>query len=354
MYRSLYTKDSTILISDFGVLKDVFGLGFGKFTLQGMGGDKYKFLMMIWGLHRPVLGVLSSYYSDSYIFDKLGWASKNLINYLFFIEYGYPKHLIDADGVGVDVVNNKFKKFKLKLDHKPFIKYFTTTTTPLNGMPVYSGDVFLSPTQLNILNFNHYNNDSALESLDNNYENIKNIKHVYYFNNKNTHIGGTGMFTPVSYTTVLDYFRADFDEHVWSLNTNLMTRSGYYKTDSNKLHTLTNGLKLRATAKNSIVTYNAIQKVYKSRFDDARSNTNFGDFLNSYSRYPFLIEPKTAYESMLGKNKESYFNPYFYTKELINNHSVFSDSASSMNMVFLDIPFLLSMKSDASRYLWFD
>lgn len=85
-------------------------------------------------------------------------------------------------------------------------------------------------------------------------------------------------------------------------------------------------MKLRSTAKNSIVTYNAIQKVYKSRFDDSRSNTCFDDFINSYSKYPFLIEPKSPYESILGKNKESYFNVFLYNKEFVDNSSIFSSS----------------------------
>jgi hypothetical protein len=57
---------------------------------------------------------------------------------------------------------------------------------------------------------------------------------------------------------------------------------------------------------------------------------------------------------MLGKNKESYFNVSLYNKEFSNNQSIFSDSWSTSNTMFLDVPFLLSMKSDASRYLWFD
>jgi hypothetical protein len=85
-------------------------------------------------------------------------------------------------------------------------------------------------------------------------------------------------------------------------------------------------MKLRSTAKNSIVTYNAIQKVYKSRFDDSRSNTNFNDFINSYSKYPFLVESKSPYESILGKNKESYFNVSLYSKEFKANTSTFLNS----------------------------
>jgi hypothetical protein len=133
---------------------------------------------------------------------------------------------------------------------------------------------------------------------------------------------------PVSYTTVLDYFRADFDEQNWSLNNKTVGVQdlNYFTYGGDKSYALTNSMKLRTTAKNSIVTYNAIQKVYKSRFDDSRSNTNFGDFTNSNSKYPFLLESKTPYESMLGKNKESYFNVSLYNKEFSNNQSIFSDS----------------------------
>jgi hypothetical protein len=83
----------------------------------------------------------------------------------------------------------------------------------------------------------------------------------------------------------------------------------------------TNNLKLRTTTKNSIVTYSAIQKVYKSRFDESRSNVNFSDFTNSFVAYPFITSPKPSYENMLGKNRESFFNINFYNNTMQNNHS---------------------------------
>jgi hypothetical protein len=82
-----------------------------------------------------------------------------------------------------------------------------------------------------------------------------------------------------------------------------------------------------------------------------RSNVNFKDFTNSTASYPFLIEPKTPYESMLGKNKESFFNVNFYNKEIVNNYSAHLKNSALNNTLFFDIPFLLSMKSDAARYL---
>jgi hypothetical protein len=114
---------------------------------------------------------------------------------------------------------------------------------------------------------------------------------------------------------------------------------------------ITNNLKLRSTAKNSIVTYNAIQKVYKSRFDDLRSHINFNDFTNSFVKYPFLTEKKSPYENMLTKNSNSFYNVSYYNTVFKNNYSFMSEIIGASNSIFLDIPFLLSMKSDASRYL---
>jgi hypothetical protein len=113
-------------------------------------------------------------------------------------------------------------------------------------------------------------------------------------------------------------------------------------------------MKIRSTAKNSIVTYNAIQKVFKSRFDDSRANANFKYMNNSFVTYPFITDHKAPYENMIAKNKESFYNINMYNYNIKNNYSVYLDSWNSNNIIFIDIPFLLSYKSDASRYLWFD
>jgi hypothetical protein len=127
-------------------------------------------------------------------------------------------------------------------------------------------------------------------------------------------------------------------------------------TNANNFNTLnnlelTNNLKLRSTAKNSIVTYNAIQKVYKSRFDDLRSNINFDDFTNSFAKYPFITESKSPYENMLAKNSSSFFNSSHYATFFKNNYSLITELTKPNNTTFLEIPFLLSMKSDAARYM---
>jgi hypothetical protein len=124
--------------------------------------------------------------------------------------------------------------------------------------------------------------------------------------------------------------------------------------DYNTVPRTTNPLKLRSTAKNSIITYNAIQKVFKSRFDEGRSNARLIDFSNSYNSYTFLTEPKANHENMLLKNTESFFNINTFIKTYNMNFNELLPILYSLNSTYLDIPFLISNKSDSARYLWFD
>lgn len=188
---------------------------------------------------------------------------------------------------------------------------------------IYTTDFFSNPAHFNLLNFNYYNNDFLVENLEDSYENIKSFKHIYYNSRQHLVSKALNFLPPVSYSSVLDSFRADFNENNWDIN------SGSYNDETNlgrrgqELPGLTNSIKLRSTAKNSIVTYSAIQKVFKSRFDELRSNTSFNDITNSFAPYPFLTDPKSPYENILGKNKESFFNVSLYTKEMKNNYSTY-------------------------------
>jgi hypothetical protein len=80
-----------------------------------------------------------------------------------------------------------------------------------------------------------------------------------------------------------------------------------------------NSMKLRSSTRSAIVTYNAIQKVFKSRFDEGRSNTRLQDFSNSYVSHPFITEKKSPYESMLSKNSNGFFNVNNYKQSLATN-----------------------------------
>jgi hypothetical protein len=68
--------------------------------------------------------------------------------------------------------------------------------------------------------------------------------------------------------------------------------------NSNFLETndrLSNLINLRNTARNSLVTYGAIQKVFKTRFDENRSNARLEDFSSSSSKQSFLNSKRLNY-----------------------------------------------------------
>jgi len=112
-----------------------------------------------------------------------------------------------------------------------------------------------------------------------------------------------------------------------------------------------NILNLRAPVKNSMVTYNALQKVFRTRFDEGRSNAKLSEVSSSYIKESFISGPRVQYEKLLGKTKENFFNTVFYKNSFNPYFNYFYDASTSLNFYFYDFPFLLALKSDASRYL---
>jgi hypothetical protein len=156
---------------------------------------------------------------------------------------------------------------------------------------------------------------------------MKNISSTYTGFHKNLNVVSLNAITPLSYAQVLDNFRPDFEEKITHSDAPSDLSSFDLSVENNPQLTLNNDIrfsnpvKLRASAKSGIVTFNAIQKVYKSRFDEGRSNVRPADFANSYSSHPFITSPRTNYETLLGKNKESFFTVNNYKLALKSGFS---------------------------------
>jgi len=136
------------------------------------------------------------------------------------------------------------------------------------------------------------------------------------------------------------------------INFSLFENNNDLYTD--KLLRFSNSLNLRAPVKNSMVTYNAIQKVFRTRFDEGRSNAKLSDLSSIHGKQPFVTASRISYEKLLGKNKENFLKINFYKNNFQSYFNNFYSLSSSLNFYFFDFPFLLALKSDASRYLWFD
>lgn len=237
--------------------------------------------------------------------------------------------------------------------------------------------------QLNYSGLNNFNNlftnqtTNLLYNIEDSYESIKFINYFYNLNFKTSFITSNANFSPLSHTTVFDAFRSDYDEFSWYFDDkNLKKINNFFYTnheqnfshcDFNFLNSIdyenlnifnffrfNDYMNLRSPVKNSIVTYNAMQKVFKARFDEGRSNTDLLNYSSSYYQQTYVTSSRYKYEKLLTKNKENFFNVNFYKTRSLENFNYFYNNYTSLNFYNFDFPFLLAMKSDASRYLWFD
>lgn len=247
--------------------------------------------------------------------------------------------------------NRVTKIYDKSLQHPHFLDL--SRRSHVNTFPISTEDWYSNPTLIQTLNFLSTGNESELDTLEDVYGSEKFLNYIMYTNYLNTLSSSYFGNLPLSYSQVLDTFRSNFEENTQSSdNVNLESIS----SDNLELSLVgdvrsSNLLKLRSTAKNSVVTFNALQKVFRPRFDEGRSNVRFQDLSNTFTKYPFLSEARTPYESLLGKNKESFFATSTYKSSIESNYSLSSKALTGLGVYFSELPFLTSTQSDASRHL---
>lgn len=235
---------------------------------------------------------------------------------------------------------------------------------------IQADDSFSSASLLNSKDFSVFPLIGNGTGIDDSYLNAKNHSLFINHNNNFTLNMNSDFIYPQSYVSVLNSFRADFDD--FSIHTE--TPSEFVTAEDNKLlfnqtelegdnDVITNGnnatrfsnpITLRTTARNSIVTYNALQKVFKARFEEGRSNIKMSHFSDLRAKQPFMNEARVPYERLLGKNRTNYYNNTFYSPDTLQSFNQFSALSTSLNTWFFDFPFMLGMSADGSRHFWFD
>jgi len=169
-----------------------------------------------------------------------------------------------------------------------------------------------------------------------------------------------------SYLETFNHFRGDYEDFSWarSLSSHLDTSlvdAQYLANQTldegsaygNDLR-LSNVATLRSSIRNSVVTYNAFQKVFRPRLDEGRALTHGTLFADLKLKQPLISDYKIPYTSLLGKNRESFFETPLHT---LNLHKNFNDSSTlleSLNTQMFDFPFLLAATSDIIRFTWLD
>ena len=226
-----------------------------------------------------------------------------------------------------------------------------------NTLPILSVDSIPNTSLIKLQDYRLFINEPLSDSFEDSYENLKQLNLLYGKNYNYLTSLDSNQVNPLPYTQVLDSFRADVDDTTWNTN----TVASYSVNNLNNLDTvntfdnrISNPLKLRSTAKNSMVTYSAMQKVFKSRLDEGRSNARLQDVSNSYNPYLFLNAPRSNYEGLLSKNTDNFFKVSMYNTFLKSTFSSMYEVNTLLNSYFTDLPFLVSQISDSSRHLWFD
>jgi len=97
-----------------------------------------------------------------------------------------------------------------------------------------------------------------------------------------------------------------------------------------------------------------LRKVFKARFDENRANIRFGDISGLGVPAPFINMTKVPFEGLLLKNVSNFFKKATYKSSIKPSFSNYITLDSLLNFYNSDLPFLKSLKSDASRYIWFD
>jgi len=309
-------------------------------------------------------------------YDDYLTINDHFSNYLFFNKYD-------------TFFNNTTRNLQVKdsVLFKPFAKNLTykEESYPLS---FYFDENILPTTLINTSNYFvpvfSYN---LVNALDESYENFKFVSTVFLNKYMNVFFFNLLHTYPHSTSTLFDTFRSDYDEFSWftdswyasnakfsattqqllllTTHLNLIKNdfksvtdllSSYLLLDNKQMYSqrTTNFINHISTVKNAIVTQNAMQKVFKSRFDEGRAHTKLLDFANFENKHQFITTPSPSYEGLLSKNKESFFNINLYKMKFLNYDINYNSINSSLNFYCYDFPFLLAYKSDASRYLWFD
>ena len=151
-------------------------------------------------------------------------------------------------------------KFKNSSAYKPFLKSLYFDNSIANSLALYTDDSFFLPAYLKADSYNNLPIEFLLDSSDESFDAYKSSLSLYTTFSKPSLLAYTNYLNVSSYTSIVDPFRADYEDQLWSSDVS-SDDSSFESLSSNNELQVTNPLKLRSTTKNSMVTYSAIQKV---------------------------------------------------------------------------------------------
>lgn len=261
---------------------------------------------------------------------------------------------------------------------------------------IQTDDYFLPVHLLNTKDFSDLPFISSSLTMDESYRNVKNLN-TLVLSKSSVPFGVYNVYNyPQSHHAILNNFRSDFEDFSHYQDNSLRLKPLFLKRVDNlselplklrnkniKFNNLksnnygsgntvlgenvlesnpnqvnwsrfSNPIALRRTAKSSIVTHQAFQKVFKLRYEEGRAHVRLTDFANSSISQPYTTEQRIKYEKSLGKTKVKYFNTNYNNPHYLPVFNSLAGLSNSLNFYFFDFPFLDGVTNDPTRHLWFD
>jgi heme/copper-type cytochrome/quinol oxidase subunit 2 len=279
------------------------------------------------------------------------------------------------------------RNFKLNVYVEPTLTPFFKDVSSVGlayANSIYFNDLTVNPNLYATKNYSTFNNIFGLEGVE---ESTDGNKGNLLLNTKNQtpSLNVSTLYpTPISYLHNLNLYRSNFEDFSWhtdlNSNHNVNLISDLVNTDAAKLlpnlygfdivgnfndltvseddvsgnSRATDSLFLRHPARNSILGYNAIQKVFRSRFEEGRSHTGVLNYTESFVKKPNISAIRPNLENMLGKNKSSFYNPTLFKTTKLKNFNDLYNYNTSLNFFTFNFPFLIAEHSDPSKHFWID
>lgn len=313
-------------------------------------------------------------FNFSYDYDFRNWQSIELLEDSFwesnFSLYFYDEYLNLFTDFYESFANSKHSFF-FDLEQNTLPNQFNDTANWNFDFAIYFDEFLVNPQLLKNEKFSVFPLLNNLSNLDDTYETLKNSTFSSLMTN-NVFLNTTRVSDLTrSYLFIANALRSDYEELSWDtdfIDSKQSPQSELPFTNQKYLDTpefnselnndnttrFDNPIHLRDTTKNAIVTYNALQKVFRTRFDEGRSNTKLLEFANFYEKQPYLSSSRVLFEKTLGKTKNPFYRVNFYKSTTEFNLNIAYVLNTSLNYYIYDFPFLLANKSDASRHVWFD
>jgi hypothetical protein len=310
------------------------------------------------------------------LFWEINYSSYNFYDYMTLSKNSTSNQTVGAKDFGLE---KQFYSSTLGLDLSS--KGMTTSVAKDKSLvgEFYSNSVQLedyvpAPSALSTHDFSSLPIYNELAELDESFTNFKSTP-LLFSKLSSTVLGlGSDATSPRSYISVFNHFRSDYDDFTWSRSSLKDTASGSLTTSVSSANVpmdifedqlsssfvggmesgsdlrLSNPATLRSSVRNSIVNYNAFQKVFKPRLDENRAHIQASNYADLGLKQPFLSDSKVPYLQLLAKNTDSFYETPLYKSGTQLNFNAAAGLSDSLNSPMYDFPFLLARTSDTTRF----